>query len=151
MDRLNKLFLLLIVIGPLHMFEQMLTSIEEFYWLRGQVEQYYAWFAPSSADLASVILVTVVWTKVSLILYAILVGGVARLVVLAMFGLFGVSEVHHVIEALAKGGYDAGVVTSIPYTAIGCLLVADVWRTFRRSEPFERPDSQGAALLRASN
>ena len=150
MNRLNRLFLLLIVVGPLHMFEQMLTSIEEFYWLRGQLEGYYAWFAPASADLATVMLITVVWTKVSLILYVFLVGGTARLVVLAFFGLFGVSEVHHVIEALVKGGYEAGIVTSIPYAAVGCLLLAEVWREFRRGEPFERPDSQ-VALLRAGN
>jgi hypothetical protein len=131
MYRLTRLFLLLVVIGPLHMVEQMLTSIEEFYWLRGHLEGYYAWFAPASADLATVILVTVVWTNVSLMLYALLVGGTARLIVLALFGLFGASEVHHVTEAIAKGGYDAGVVTSIPYAVVGCLLVAAVWRQLR--------------------
>lgn len=132
MDRMNKLFLLLVVIGPLHMIEQMLTSIEEFHWIRRQVEGYYALFAPASADLVTVILVTVVWTKISLLLYALLVGGTARLLVLALFGLFGASEAHHVIEALVKGGYDAGVVTSIPYAVVGSLLVAEVWREFRR-------------------
>ena len=132
MDRLNKLFLCLIVIGPLHMIEQMLTSIEEFYWLRGQMEGFYAWFPPASADLATVILITVVWTKVSLLFYALLVGGPARLAVLGLFGLFGASEAHHVIEALAKGGYDAGVITSIPYAIVGCWLVAEVWRQLRR-------------------
>ena len=135
MDRITRLFLFLVVIGPLHMVEQTLTSIEEFYWLRGQLDGYYAWFAPASADLATVILITMVWTKVSLILYAFLVGGTARLIVLGLFGLFGASEVHHVIEVLAKGGYDAGVITSIPYAAVGCLLVAEVWREFRRGAP----------------
>lgn len=67
MNRINTLFLLLIVVGPLHMIEQMLTGIEEFYWLRERLQGYYAWFAPASADLATVILITVVWTKVSLI------------------------------------------------------------------------------------
>jgi hypothetical protein len=151
MNRINPLFLLLVVVGPLHMIEQMLTSIEEFYWLRGRLEEYYAWFAPTSADLATVILITVVWTKVSLIFYALLVGGTARLVVLALFGLFGASEVHHVFEALAKGGYDAGVITSIPYAAVGCLLVAEVWRELRRGAPLERPGAQAAALLRTGN
>src|SRR5262245_13270439 len=132
MDRINRLFLLLVVIGPLHMIEQMLTSIEEFYWLRGQLEGYYAWFPPASADLATVILTTVTWTTVSLLLYGLLVGGIPRLVVLALFGLFGVSEAHHVIEALAKGGYDPGVVTSIVYAAVGSLMVAEVWREFRQ-------------------
>ena len=151
MDRIARLFLLLVVVGPLHMIEQMLTSIEEFYWLRAQLEGYYAWFAPAAADLATVMLITVVWTKVSLALYALLVGGTARLVVLALFGLFGVQEVHHVIEALVKGGYEPGVVTSIPYAAVGCVLVAEVWREFRRGEPLERAHSQGAALLRTGN
>lgn len=82
MNRINTLFLLLVVLGPLHMIEQILTSIEEFYWLRGRLEHYYAWFAPASADLATVILITVVWTKVSLLFYTVLLGGTPRLVVL---------------------------------------------------------------------
>src|SRR5262245_5980328 len=132
MNRINTLFLLLVVIGPLHMIEQMLTSIEEFYWLRGQLEGYYAWFAPASADLATVIFIHVGLSKVSRLFYGRFAGGTAKLVVLALFGLFGISEAHHVIEALAAGGYDPGVVTSIPYAAVGCLMVAEVWREFRR-------------------
>ena len=135
MDRLNRLFLLLVVVGPLHMIEQMLTSIEEFYWIRRQVDTYYEWFAPAPADLVTVILITVVWTKVSLLFYAVLRGGTPRLAVLGLFGLFGASEAHHVVEALAKGGYDAGVVTSIVYAAVGCVLVAEVWREYRRGAP----------------
>jgi len=150
MNRINTWFLLLVVVGPLHMIEQMLTSIEEFHWLRGQLDHYYAWFAPASADLATVMLITVVWTKVSVLFYAVLLGGTPRLVVLALFGLFGASEAHHVIEALAKGGYDAGVVTSIPYAAVGCVLLLDVRRELRRGESFERPDAAGA-LVRTGN
>ena len=144
MDRINRLFLLLVVIGPVHMIEQMLTSIEEFYWIRRQVEGYYAWFAPASPDLVTVILITVVWTKVSVLFYALLVGGTPRLVVLALFGLFGASEGHHVIEALAKGSYDAGVVTSIPYAVVGCLLVAHVWRELRRGATAPHPAARFA-------
>jgi hypothetical protein len=151
MNRLSRLFLWLTIVGPLHMIEQMLTSIEEFHWLRGQLAGYYGWFAPESWDLATVILITVVWTKVSLALYAFLVGGTARLIVLGLFGLFGVSELHHVIEALATGSYEAGVVTSIPYAAVGGLLVADIWREFRRGEPVERAHARAAALLRTGN
>ena len=144
MVRINRLFLLLVLIGPLHMVEQMLTSIEEFYWLRGQLASYYAWFPPASADLATVIVITVTWTKVSLLFYALLVGGTARLAVLALFGLFGVSEAHHVFEAVARGGYDAGVITSIPYAAVGYLLVADVWREFRRGTAATPTEAQFA-------
>ncbi len=132
MTRINRLFLLLVIVGPLHMAEQLLTSIEEFYSIRSLLASYYAWFAPASADAATVILITVVWTTCSLMFYALLVGGTARLTVLALFGLFGASEAHHVIEALAKGGYDAGLITCIPYAVLGSLLVVAVWREFRR-------------------
>lgn len=151
MNRITTLFLLLVVVGPLHMIEQMLTSIEEFHWLRGRLDGYYAWFSPASADLATVILITVVWTKISLLLYGLLVGGQARLVVLALFGIFGVSEIHHIVEALVKGGYDAGVVTSIPYAAVGGFLLAEVWRELRRGRRLERADAPSAALLRTGH
>jgi len=133
MARTTRLFLLLTVIGPLHMAEQMLTSIEEFYMLRDGIGGYYALFAPAQADVATVGLITIVWTAVSLLFYAVLVGGTARLAVLGVFGLFGVQEVHHVFEAFGKGGYDAGVVTCIPYALAGYVLVKAVVEEFRRS------------------
>lgn len=131
MDRINKLFLLLTIIGPLHMAEQLMTSIEEFYSIQHLVGRYYTWFDPASADHATVILITVVWTTCSLMFYALLVGGSAKLAVLALFGLFGVQEVHHVVESVATRSYDAGVITCVPYAALGCLLVTAVWKEFR--------------------
>ncbi len=56
MTRINRLFLLLVIVGPLHMAEQLLTSIEE----SNLLASYYAWLAPASADAATVILITVV-------------------------------------------------------------------------------------------
>lgn len=132
MTQINRLFLLLVIVGPVHMAEQLLTSIEEFYSIQRLLASYYAWFAPASADAATVILITVVWTTCSLMFYALLVGGRARLIVLAVFGLFGAQEVHHVVEAVTKGGYDAGLITCIPYAVLGSLLVVAVWREFRR-------------------
>ena len=132
MSRLQKLFLLLIVVGPLHMIEQMLTSIEEFYWLRSLLAGYYTRFDPAAADLVTVGIVTVVWTIVSLMLYAVLNGGLSSLLVLGFFGLFGASEIHHVVEAIGKGGYDPGVITCVPYAYVGALLVAAVWKEFQR-------------------
>ncbi len=70
MTQINRLFLLLVIVGPLHMAEQLLTSIEEFYSIRSVLASYYAWFAPASADAATVILITVVWTTCSLMFYA---------------------------------------------------------------------------------
>lgn len=148
MTRITRLFLLLTVIGPLHMGEQMLTSIEEFYMLRDQIGGYYAMFSPAQADVATVGLITIVWTTVSLLFYAVLAGGTARLAVLGVFGLFGVQEVHHVFEAFSKGGYDAGLVTCLPYAIAGYYLVKAVVQEFRRTGTAAVPAAATAAAAR---
>jgi len=132
MTRIRTLFLWLVVIGPLHMAEQLLTGIEEFYSIRGLTARYYALFDPSKADHASVLLITIVWTTVSLLVYALLKEGTPRLVVMGLFGVFAATEVHHVIESFIKGAYDPGVVTCVPYAAVGCLLIAAVARESAR-------------------
>ena len=132
MPRIRTLFLLLTIIGPLHMGEQLLTSIDEFYMIRGLFGGYYAWFAPAAADHASVILITIIWTLVSVLFYSLLHDGPVRLIVPAIFGVFGAPEVHHLIESLLKGAYDPGVITCVPYAVVGALLVAAVWHEFRR-------------------
>lgn len=142
MEKIRSLFLLLIVIGPLHMAEQLVTGIEEFHAIRRGLAGYYAWFDPAFADSATVILITVVWTLVSLMFYALSREGTARLVVLGLIGAFGGQEVHHVFEAIARRGYDPGLVTCIPYAIVGNLLVAAVLREFRRT----RLASRGATL-----
>jgi hypothetical protein len=145
MVRLRTRFLLLTIVGPLHMAEQLLFGIEEFFSIKAYVASYYTWFAPAAADHATVILITVVWTMTSLLFYALLREGTPRLMVLGLFGLFGAQEVHHVIEALAKGGYDPGVITCVPYAAVGFLLLESVWREFKR----ERTSMAGTAELAA--
>jgi hypothetical protein len=132
MTRIRTLFLWLVVIGPLHMAEQMLTSIEEFYSIRGLTARYYALFDPPMADHASVLLITIVWTTVSLLVYAVLKEGTHRLVVMGLFGVFAATEVHHIIESLIKVAYDPGALTCVPYAAVGCLLTAAVAREFSR-------------------
>jgi hypothetical protein len=88
MAPIQKLFLLLIVIGPLHMGEQILTSIEEFYAIGGLLASYYLWFDPALADRATVMLITFVWTMGSLLMYALLRQGTPPLAVLGMIGVF---------------------------------------------------------------
>lgn len=142
MTRIRTLFLLLTIIGPLHMGEQMLTRIDEFHSIRDlTARHYYALFEPASADVASVLLITIVWTIVSLLIFALLHEGTPRLLVLGFFGLFGVQEIHHVIESIAKGAYDPGLITCIPYAVAGGLLVSAVageLRGRRRVEVAER-------------
>ena len=132
MPRIQKLFLTLIIIGPLHMGEQLVTSIEEFYSIQRLFARYYAAFPPAAADHASVILITIIWTICSLLLYAVLRGGTPLLVVTGIFGAFGAFEAHHVLQAFTAGGYDAGVITCLPYAVVGGLLVHATWREFRR-------------------
>ena len=135
MTRIRTLFLLLTIIGPLHMAEQMVTSIDEFYSIRALIGRYYGLFDPSMADVASVLLITIVWTVVSLLFYALLSDNTPRLLVVGLFGLFGATEIHHLVETLVKGAYDPGVITCVPYAVAGSLLVAAVVRELKRRRP----------------
>lgn len=134
MPRIRTLFLLLTLIGPLHMVEQLLTDIEEFHMIRRQLSGYYAWFDPAAADSATVILITIVWTVTSFLFYSLLFDNRVRLIVPGVLGLFGVTEIHHVIESMQKAGYDPGVVTCIPYAVVGAMLVATVWRELKQGQ-----------------
>lgn len=116
---LSMLMLTIIIVGPLHMGEQILTSIEEFYMIRGALGGWYELFPPAFADRASVLLITIVFTAISLVFYALMRGGSSALVVAGMFGLLGVTEAHHWIEAAAAGAYDPGLITSFAYVAVG--------------------------------
>ena len=95
--------------------------------IQGLMAGYYGWFAPHRADLASVVMITIVWTLVSVVIYALLRGGAAMRVVMYVFGVFAVTELHHLQEAFTKGGYDAGVLTCVPYAWVGALLLKAVW------------------------
>ena len=132
MTRTRKAFLLLLLSGPIHMAEQMVFGIEEFHMIRRTVViPYYSWFPADQADFASVLLITLVGAVLSLIFYALMSGGVARTIALTAFALLGISEIHHVVEAMAKGGYDSGAVTSVAYCWSGWLLLSAVWAESR--------------------
>jgi hypothetical protein len=112
--------------------EQLLTRIDEFSAIREVTQRYYYdLFAPSAADHASVLLITIVWTLVSLLFYAMLREGAGRLLVVGGLGFFGVTEVHHLVESLMKGACDPGAITCVPYAIVGGLLVAAVAREFK--------------------
>src|SRR5262245_38114933 len=137
MPRIRSLFLLLTVFGPLHMGEQLLTDIEEFHMIRRSLSAFLGGF--DAADSASVVLITIVWTAISLLFYSLLHDGWPRLILPGLLGTFAVTEIHHVVEAMGKGGYDAGVVTCVPYAILGALLVAAVWRELRAGRPAAAP------------
>ena len=128
MTRTRKALLLLLLSGPIHMAKQMAFGIEEFHMIkRTVINPYYSWFPADQADFASVLLITLVGTVLSLIFYALMSGGAARTIALAAFALFGVGEIHHVVEAITTAAYDPGVVTSLVYCWSGCSLLFAVW------------------------
>lgn len=113
------------------MTEQLLTNIEEFYMIRRAVDDWHALFPASMDGQASVILITIVFTLMSFMFWALAKGGKAALVVMASFGILGVQEVHHVFETLESGAYDPGLITSLLYVWFGGLMLKEVWREWR--------------------
>ena len=129
MSRTQNWFLFLLLTGPIHMAEQLATDIEEFFMIRRNViEPYFSMFSATDADWATVLLITMTGAVLSAAFYALAAGGRLRLAALALFGLMGAGEIHHVLEALASGAYDPGVITSLPYCWSGCGLLAAVRR-----------------------
>jgi hypothetical protein len=148
MTRTRKAFLLLLLSGPIHMAEQMAFGIEEFHMIRRSViNPYYSWFPVDKGDFASVLLITLVGTVLSLIFYALVSGGAARTIALAAFALLGIGEIHHVVEAIGTAAYDPGVVTSLAYCWSGCSLLSAVWAESRLADvsPIS-PDASSTSL-----
>jgi len=85
-------------------------------------------FPENWADQASVLLITVVFAGVSLMFYALIRGGTTALIVIALFGVLGVGEAHHWIEAIQKRAYDPGLITSFAYVWVGVMIEIEVGR-----------------------
>lgn len=133
MSRATKLLFWLMIIGVLHMSEQLLFGVEELQLFKPMVADYYEAMAAIGADRATVILVTVVVTFFTGLCYAMLAGGRLRLVALGFFGVLGAGEAHHVIQAIVEGGYDPGLLTCVPYSWVGVLMLIAVWREYRNN------------------
>ena len=108
--------------------EQLLTSIEEFYVVRYAFGGWYGLFPVDYADHASVLLITIIFTAISLVFYALMRGGLATLIVAGVFGVMGIAEGHHWIAAFEKRSYDPGLLTSFAYVGVGLLLLIEVVR-----------------------
>ncbi|HEY0628054.1 MAG TPA: HXXEE domain-containing protein [Sphingomicrobium sp.] len=126
--RLSALVLAIIAVGVAHMSEQLVTSIEEYHMIRDALGGWYAMFPANYADHASVTLITIVFTAISLVFYALMRGGRAPLFMAAIFGILGVGEGHHWLQAVSTGGYDPGLITSFLYVGIGVLILKEVAR-----------------------
>lgn len=129
-EKFKKLFPYFIGIAILHMVEQLVFSIDELYRIKRILEIYHSWF--SNPDQGTVLLVTIGGTVFLTISYLILLGGRYLLIAMAIFGLIGISEGHHLITAVIDGGYNGGMVTAVPFMVMGFLLLRNAikgWRT----------------------
>jgi hypothetical protein len=88
-------------------------------------------FPAAFADHATVLLITIVVTAISLLFYAVMRGGTSALLAVGLFGILGVSEAHHWIKAIHEQAYGPGLVTSFAYVGIGLLLTVEVARQLR--------------------
>jgi len=121
-----------VIIGPLHMGEQLLFGIDELQELKRFAAIFYGWFR--NADYATVVLVTVMFSFVNLIVYALLMGGKWRLIAIGFFAMVALGEVHHIVKTILHLSYFPGTVTAIPFVGFGLLLLRALIREFRDSK-----------------
>jgi hypothetical protein len=131
--QLVRWFALLVLIGPIHVGEQLISGLDTLYELQALLAHYYALFA--NADVGTVMLVIMTVTLVQSLLLAVLAGGRWRLAVAAFFGLMGLGEAHHLVQTVVQAKYFPGVLTSIAYMWIGAMVLRSVIRAWPRTAP----------------
>src|SRR5262249_15878503 len=132
MNEIRRWFLWTVIIGPIHLCEQLATGLDEPQELKGFTAQYYSWF--SNADDVTVLLVMIPFTLVNVIVYALLVRGRARLIALGLFAMVALGELHHIVKSVVHAAYFPGAVTAIPFFIFGVLLLRAIIREWRVTE-----------------
>ena len=128
MKRVQRLFLLAIILMPFHLVEQLLFGIDELYELRSQLAPYYGLFA--DPDPATVILTFAGVTAVLFFCYGFMAGGIPRLIAASFFGLEFMYELHHIAKTIARGAYFPGAVSAVALATVGALILVSAWREF---------------------
>jgi hypothetical protein len=123
---LIRWFLALVLIGPIHMAEQMVSGLDTLYELQALVAVWQSYF--DNPDVGTVILVIAAVTLIQSLLLATLAGGRWRLFAAGFFGVQAVGEAHHLIQAAVNRAYFPGLITSIAYTWIGVMVVRAIVR-----------------------
>jgi hypothetical protein len=140
MNNVRRWFLWTMIIGPIHMCEQLMTSLDELQELKGFAAKFYSGFA--NPDVATVVLVMIVFTLTNLIVYGLLLGGKPRLIAVGLFAAVAIGEVHHIIKTVVHLQYFPGTVTAIPFVVFGLFLLRAIIREWR----VNTADSKSAAL-----
>lgn len=136
-------FAMLVLIGPIHMTEQLFCGLDQLQELKGIAAAYYARF--ENPDLGTWWLVVIAFTLVQSLLLATITGGRWRLAAAGFLGASAVGEGHHLIQSVASGKYFPGLVTSIPFAMIGVMVVAAAYREWPR-RPLTVEERVAAAL-----
>ena len=121
MKRIKWLFALLVIVGPIHMIEQMVFGLDELQELKRFSAAYHGWF--HDPDFGTVLLVTIAGATTLLMMYGLIAGERWQLMVIALLGFLSAGEVHHVVRTIVHGSYNPGLVTSLPFAVIGVLLL----------------------------
>jgi hypothetical protein len=129
MNDIRRWFLWTLIIGPIHMCEQLMTSLDELQELKGFAAKYYGGFA--NPDVGTVVLVMIVFTLMNLIVYGMLLGGKPRLIAVGLFAAVAIGEVHHIIKTVVHLQYFPGTVTAIPFVIFGLFLLRAIIREWR--------------------
>jgi hypothetical protein len=132
MDRIRRLFLMLVLVAPLHMLEQFALGTTELARLNGALGAYASLFA--NAEQATAVLVTAVGAAFLLLAYGLLAGGTFRLLSTAVFAVIAMTEFHHIVETFVGGTYNAGLFTATLSVTLGVLLLVAIRAEYRRTQ-----------------
>ena len=94
-------FAMLVLIGPIHMSEQLLFGLDQLAELKAIFAAYYSRF--SNPDIGTWLLVVIAFTLIQSLLLAALAGGRWRLFAAGFFGVGAVGEGHHLVQSLVRG------------------------------------------------
>src|SRR5262245_5668894 len=130
MTRMRRLFLVAILLIPLHIVEQLLFGIDELYELQDMMGTVMAWSADQDDPI--VVCVGVAVTGVLALCYGFMTEGLPRLAAASFFGIEFMGESHHIIKTIVRGAYFPGAVTAIALAVLGALIIAEVVRERRR-------------------
>jgi hypothetical protein len=141
MKSVKDLFLVAVLLVPLHVVEQLMFGLDELYELRSLAGA--AANAFGDPDFGAVVLVGAVTTLVLFFCYGFMAGGAPRLIAAGFFGLEFMGESHHLIKTVIRGEYFPGAVTAIALVVLGAFVLRRAWLEFHQAAP---APAEGAAV-----
>lgn len=135
MSRTPRLFLVAVLLMPVHIVEQLVFGLDELHELRAMALTFTSSFG--DVDFGTVVLVGLVTTVVLFFCYAFMTGGIPRVIAGTFFGLEFMFEGHHIVKTILRGAYFPGAISAVAIVVVGALVLKSTWREFRaeRAKP----------------